>query len=156
MHDDKNLHLLINLCRQEMVERSKTKFNEIDALKKQLVEAERNLARYVEGQNLFKDDAPNEASSEEDKHSIEIKLEHIEKMVRDTRAEMKEFVMTKSTTGSSTCDVSSTTSASTMTSTDSRHLLDDRVIQMVLVRHFKSTVFKEDISHFYYYFSNVE
>ena len=142
MHDDKNLHLLINLFRQEMVERSKTKFNEIDALKKQLVEAERNLARYVEGQNLFKEDVSTEASSEEDKHSIEIKLEHIEKMVRGTRAEMKEFVMTKSTTGSSTCDVSSTASASTMTSTDSRHLLDDRVIQMVLVRNFTNTVFK--------------
>ena len=55
MHDDKNLHLLINLFRQEMVERSKTKFNEIDALKKQLAEAERNLAKFVEGQNVLKE-----------------------------------------------------------------------------------------------------
>ena len=139
-----------------MVERSKTKFNEIDALKKQLVEAERNLARYVEGHNLFKEDVSTEASSEEDKHSIEIKLEHIEKMVRDTRAEMKEFVMTKSTTGSSTCDVSSTASASTMTSTDSRHLLDDRVIQMVLVRNHASPVFKAFFSPNFYYFIIVE
>ena len=43
------------LLRQEMVERSKTKFNEIDALKKQLAEAERNLAKFVEGQNVLKE-----------------------------------------------------------------------------------------------------
>merc|ERR1712209_176011 len=71
------------LLRQEMVERSKSKFNEIDALKKQLAEAERNLAKYVEGQSLLNDTTS--SISEDDKEStIGGRLEQIERMVRET------------------------------------------------------------------------
>ena len=113
-----------------MVERSKTKFNEIDALKKQLAEAERNLARYVEGQSMLKDDTS--TMTDDDKQSIEIKLEQIEKMVKETRTEMKEF-MSKSTIGSLTSTSEYIPSDEMMSSSDSRHMLDDNVIHSRMV-----------------------
>jgi hypothetical protein len=116
-----------DLLRQEMVERSKSKFNEIDALKKQLAEAERNLAKYVEGQSLLNDTTS--SISEDDKQSIGGKLEQIERMVRETRSEMKEY-MSKSMIVSTT---PSEVASSTMSSNDSRHMLDDRVIHSHLV-----------------------
>jgi len=141
-----------DLLRQEMVERSKSKFNEIDALKKQLVswkenssahttlctlyifflspkkaEAERNLAKYVEGQSLLNDTTS--SISEVDRESIGGRLEQIERMVRETRSEMKEY-MSKSMIVSTTSSEAAPSTTSTMSSNDSRHMLDDRVIHV--------------------------
>jgi predicted transcriptional regulator len=102
---------------QEMVNRSKTKFNEIDVLKKQLSDAERNLCKYVEAK---------ESSSMTHEDFPTMSDEPI-KSVRETQSEMREF-MAKSS-GTSSRMTSETASMSSMATTDSRRLLEDRVIQ---------------------------
>ena len=90
-------------------------------------EAERNLAKYVEGQSLLNDTTS--SISEVDKESIGGRLEQIERMVRETRSEMKEY-MSKSMIVSTTSSEAAPSTTSTMSSNDSRHMLDDRVIHV--------------------------
>ena len=91
-------------------------------------EAERNLAKYVEGQSLLNDTTS--SISEDDKDStIGGRLEQIERMVRETRSEMKEY-MSKSMIVSTTSSEAAPSTTSTMSSNDSRHMLDDRVIHV--------------------------
>ena len=90
-------------------------------------EAERNLAKYVEGQSLLNDTTS--SISEVDRESIGGRLEQIERMVRETRSEMKEY-MSKSMIVSTTSSEAAPSTTSTMSSNDSRHMLDDRVIHV--------------------------
>ena len=76
-------------------------------------EAERNLAKYVEGQSLLNDTTS--SISEDDKQSIGVKLEQIERMVRETRSEMKEYM-----------------SKSMIVSTTSNQLVNERTLEQKL------------------------
>ena len=86
------------------------------------------MAKYVEGQSLLNDTTS--SISEDDKEStIGGRLEQIERMVRETRSEMKEY-MSKSMIVSTTSSEAAPSTTSTMSSNDSRHMLDDRVIHV--------------------------
>ena len=63
-------------------------------------------------------------------HEIETKLETIEQMIRDTRIEMKEYMSTSTIANSTTSaePLNTSVASSMISSTDSRHMLDDNVI----------------------------
>ena len=115
----------VEIMKQELYGSKKTKFREIDSLKKQLTEAERNLSK-------VSDNAGSTTDSTE-MNSLFAKVLEIERTVKQTQEEMREYIGKSSESGS-TKDLESLTTLSeaSLATNDSRRMLEPQVIHNAL------------------------
>ena len=116
----------VEIMKQELYGSKTTKFREIDTLKKQLTEAERNLNKVADGAAMS---VANSDSSEVSLSSLHTKVLDIERTVKQTQEEMRQYLGGKSSDSSSNFDLESYTSVDT---NDSRRLLESQVIHNAL------------------------
>ena len=115
----------VEIMKQELYGSKKTKFREIDSLKKQLTEAERNLSKVSDNAGSTTDSA--------EMNSLFVKVLEIERTVKQTQEEMREYIG-KSSECSSSKDLESlaTLSEASLATNDSRRLLEPQVIHNAL------------------------
>ena len=117
----------VEIMKQELYGSKTTKFREIDSLKKQLTEAERNLNKVADGAAMSANGGSD--SSEVSLSSLHSKVLNIERTVKQTQEEMRQLLGGKSSESSSNFDLESCTSVDT---NDSRRLLESQVIHNAL------------------------
>ena len=111
----------VEIMKQELYGSKTTKFREIDSLKKQLTEAERNLSKVAESSD----------ASDVSLNSLHSKVLDIERTVKQTQEEMRHY-LGKSSEESSTRSGTDLESYTSVDTNDSRRLLESQVIHNAL------------------------